>query len=240
MFLKFSRLTFRPQIVFDVPVEGAEPVVAGGPVATPELPESLKGKYIPVDQHNGTVGSWKKKATTAETLAATTAGERDALQTQLNELTTRSTAWQTAAGELEGTKTKLGETEKTVAQQQAANARLKALLKHPEILDDSTLALVESSSLELPALEEHLGKLAALVGKGAEGRVTAASPAKQQSAEAKPEDYRDEAMKLMAAGDTRGYNVQMNLYWAALDKTKGKFAPPEPRLPGDAPAGPGG
>jgi vacuolar-type H+-ATPase subunit E/Vma4 len=229
-----------PTFLLDAASDGAgggsgAAAAPASPPAGDELPENLKDKYISLARHNGAIGAHSAKAKEAQKLAETAIGEREAIAAQLKELSSQADTWKAAATELESLKPKAAEAAQMALSQAQMNARLKTLLKHPEVLDESTLALVESSTLEPEALEAHLTKLAGIMSKAGSGRVIAPSPAKQESATPTPETFRDEALKAMSSGDMDAFNEGMSKYWAALD-TKKKFGPAEPNLIGDQPA----
>lgn len=231
MSLKFFR---HPTFLLDAASDGA---AGGGPVAD-ELPEALKSKYISIDRHNGTVGAWEQKVKKHQSEAEKANGERDAAVAQLTTLNTQAEAWKTQAAEVEGLKTKFEGSTAAEATQKAKNDRLRTLLKFPQLLNDSTLALVESSSLDVPALETTLGAMAEVFKTG-QAQVTTTSPARQQNVTPKPEDHRNAAMAAQAKGDIPGFKQNMNAYWAALD-AEHKFVPPEVTSLGDAPLAPSG
>jgi len=218
---------FRPTIWFDAPSEGAGAGGQGGAVV--ELPEALKGKYIPIEEvqskytlndvMNGKVGAAKQKEAGewAQKLNAAEAAKK-AKEDEVTALTPR-------LAEIDGLNTQLAQVNANLAAEQSKGARLATLMKFPALLGEDTLALVQASTLEPAALEELLGKMAVRF-KTEAGTVSAAgaSPPSPRSSEVTAQALIDQAMTASLKGDDASHRKLMSEAYALMD-AKGKFVP---------------
>jgi hypothetical protein len=223
MFLKF----FRPTIWFDAASDdGAGAGGQGGAVV--ELPEALKGKYLPIEEvhskytlndvMNGKVGAAKQKEAGewAQKLNAAEAAKR-VKEDEVAALTPR-------LAEIDGLNTQLAQVNANLAAEQAKAARLASLMKFPALLGEDTLALVQASTLEPAALEEQLTKMAARFKIEGVTSAAGASPPAPRSTEVTSQSLIDQAMAASLKGDDAGHRKLMSEAYALMD-AKGKFVP---------------
>jgi DNA repair exonuclease SbcCD ATPase subunit len=202
----------------------------GGGQTSTELPEALKDKYVSVDKFNGTKGALEQQIGRWRSEAEKLSGEKSAFESQLTSLNEQLSQLKTEAEKVGGLGQQLSEVQNGLQAQQSLNARLRAAMKFPQLLGgdlaESTLALIESSTMEAAALEEHLGKLAASFGAGA-GTVNPASgatPPQPKNSNPDPKALMEEAERARREGKAEVWEAKLGEALALMDAQK-KFAP---------------
>jgi hypothetical protein len=203
----------------------------GGGQTSVELPEALKDRYISVDKFNGTKGALEQQINRWRGEAEKLSGEKAAWEGQLTSLNEQLTQAKTQAEQVGGLSQQLSEAQNGLTAQQSLNARLRAAMKFPQLLGgdlaESTLALIESSTMEAAALEEHLGKLAASFGAGAGNPVNPASgatPPQPKNSTPDPKSLMEEAEQARREGKTSVWEAKLGEALALMD-AQNKFAP---------------
>lgn len=99
-------------------------------------------------------------------------------------------------------------------------------MKYPGLLDASTLALIENSTLDAAQLETHLGKLAERMGTKPVDLSAGESPESPNNSVVNPTDLMREAEVLRRNGDVKGFQTKMAEALAGMD-AKEPFMPPQ-------------
>lgn len=248
MFNRFYRSSF----IFYAPDNDAG---GGGGGALPELPEALRGHYLPksdveanyvpraavekdyiplskhTDTLNGTAGGYKKTISDLESRLASVSGERQSYFDQHAAAVAKLTERETKLKELEPLAAEAAKYKGEAEAAAAKNARLALLMGYPQLLNAGTIELVTNSMLSADALKAQLDTMAAAF-KGAQPQPpTSTPPAPAPSGKPKWQTLQDEAIALQRKGDIDGFTAKMQEVWAAKDAEVGKFVPKEQSLP---------